>query len=99
MRRHLPQPRHTRVFAGGGGVETTRHRMRNKCLALFFRQRNHALLRRHQRIDAGTLAVEEGGDGLLLGEGGQGEFYVRYFIHADVLLSIHCTELFNLELC
>jgi hypothetical protein len=32
-------------------------------LALLFEERDHALLRRHQRIDARTLAVEECSDG------------------------------------
>ena len=67
MLRHFAQPFDAGIFHPGVGVQPLGDGVRNHRLPLFRQQLHQPLLLGNQRIDLPRLAVEEGGDGLLLG--------------------------------
>src|SRR5690606_16787584 len=62
MRRHLPEPLHSRLLHRYVRIESLRHRMRDDGLALLLQQFDQPLLLGDQRVDLGGFAVKEGGD-------------------------------------
>ena len=68
MGRHLPEPRDAGVAERGTGVESAGNGMGGERLALLGQQSESPFFCCDQRIQPCRLAVEEIGDGLLLGE-------------------------------
>lgn len=73
MRRDLPDPRDARVLHGHVEVQALGHRLVDEGGPLLGQQVQQLLLLLDEGVDGRRLAVQEGGDGLLGGEGGKGE--------------------------
>ena len=71
MSRHLPDPLHPGILHLHVRVEPLRHGVGDQRLSLLLEEFDEAVLFLDKGVDSGGLAVEEGDDGVLFGEGGE----------------------------